>query len=145
MGYWFCWLLHWQHQFYLWSNNMIKKWEMHQQKVYFFYCFSFIFLPFVKPTFAKALLNSFHNVGLFNSSNAVLRMAFTPPRKKVIVFCIARDEIYNTVQTKQKTLYRWASLFAVDTSRYFGPRILNLEIKIHILKFGLLDQFFKCE
>jgi hypothetical protein len=118
---------------------------MHQQKVYFFYCFSFIFLPFVKPTFAKAWLNSFHNLGLFNSSNTVQEWLLHPPRKKVIVFCIARDEIYTTMKTKQKTLYRWASLFTVDKSRYFEPRILNLEIKIHILKFGLFDEFFKCE
>ncbi len=28
---------------------------------------------------------------------------------------------------------RWASLFAVDTSHYFGQRILNSKIKEHIL------------
>jgi len=29
--------------------------------------------------------------------------------------------------------YRRASLFAVDTSRYFGPRMMNAQIKRHIL------------
>jgi hypothetical protein len=29
----------------------------------------------------------------------------------------------------KKILYRWAWLFAVDTSCYFGPRILNSQIK----------------
>ncbi len=32
-----------------------------------------------------------------------------------------------------KIRYRCASLFAVDTSCYFGPRILNSQIKRHIL------------
>jgi len=30
-------------------------------------------------------------------------------------------------------MYRWDSLFAVDASCYFGPRILNLHLKRHIL------------
>jgi hypothetical protein len=29
--------------------------------------------------------------------------------------------------------HRWSSLFAVDTSRFFGPQILNSQIKRHSL------------
>ncbi len=43
--------------------------------------------------------------------------------------------------------FRCASLFAVDTSCYFGPRILNSQIKRHILtrNFVLFNNISKCE
>jgi len=44
-----------------------------------------------------------------------------------------------------KLKYRFPSLFAVDTFRHFGPRILNLQIKSQFLtrKLSFLTNFVK--
>jgi hypothetical protein len=41
--------------------------------------------------------------------------------------------LFRTKVLVEACMYRWALLFAVDRSRYFGPRILNSQMKRWIL------------
>ncbi len=52
-----------------------------------------------------------------------------------------------TPNIKIKRYYRFPSLFAVETFRHFGSRILNFADKNSIFdwKIVILDQFFQCE
>jgi hypothetical protein len=66
--------------------------------------------------------NSFKTFDLILSGKDVFTIPTSNHRRESLTFNVAKF-----------VKYRWASLFVVDTSRYFGPRILNLQIKRHIL------------
>ncbi len=70
------------------------------------------------------------------------------------LICVLKSPIWSIkmfvnhrVHYNRVSLYRFPSLFAVDTFRHFGPRILNSQIKSPYLtgKLSFFDLFFPCE